>query len=141
VLQLSFGYGLSNLLACIRVGATLVVEAGFAFPGRIVQLLEEQKITGLPGVPTVFQVLLSLSGLAEREFPDLRFITNAGAAIPTTAIADLRRAFPNANFYSMYGQTECIRVCYLPPRSARGAALLRRHSDSRDRGLGGERGW
>jgi long-chain acyl-CoA synthetase len=115
VLQLSFGYGLSNLLACIRVGATLVVEAGFAFPGRIVQLLEEQKITGLPGVPTVFQVLLSLSGLAEREFPDLRFITNAGAAIPTTAIAELRRAFPNASFYSMYGQTECIRVCYLPP--------------------------
>ncbi len=115
VLQLSFGYGLSNLLACIRVGATLVIEAGFAFPGRLVQLLEEQGITGLPGVPTVFQVLLSLSGPAEREFPHLRFITNAGAAIPSAAVADLRRTFPTASFYSMYGQTECIRVCYLPP--------------------------
>ena len=40
VMQLSFGYGLSQLLSCVRVGATLVLEAGIAFPGRIVQALE-----------------------------------------------------------------------------------------------------
>ena len=54
VLPLSFGYGLYQLLMCVRVGATLVLEPGFGFPGRVVEMLEEQRITGLPGVPTVF---------------------------------------------------------------------------------------
>jgi long-chain acyl-CoA synthetase len=115
VLPLSFGYGLSQLLICLRVGATLVLEPGFGLPGRIVQLLEQHEVTGLPGVPTVFQVLLSLHGLADRGLPHLRFLTNAGAALPTPAIGEVRRTFPNARFYSMYGQTECIRTCYLPP--------------------------
>jgi len=115
LLPLSFGYGLSQLLICFRSAATLVLEPGLGLPGRVVQLLEDEEITGLGGVPTVFQVLLSLRGLAERPLPHLRYLTNAGAALPTPAIEAVRRAFPNARLYSMYGQTECIRTCYLPP--------------------------
>jgi amino acid adenylation domain-containing protein len=115
VLPLSFGYGLYQLLTCVRAGATLILEAGLAFPGRVVQLLDEQAVTALPGVPTVFNVLLSLRGLAAREFPRLRVLTNAGAALPSATITELRRVFPSARLYSMYGQTECQRVCYLPP--------------------------
>ncbi len=115
VLPLSFGYGLYQLLTCVRARATLVLEPGFNFPGRVVQLLEEERITGLPGVPTVFQVLISLRGLADRELPHLRFLTNAGAALPAASIAEVRRTFSGARLYSMYGQTECTRVCYLPP--------------------------
>src|SRR5207244_2624699 len=35
-----------------------------------------------------------------------------------------RAIFPNAQIISMYGQTECKRVCYLPPNE------LDRHPDS-----------
>jgi amino acid adenylation domain-containing protein len=115
VLQLSFGYGLCQLLTCMQVGATLVLEEGFSFPGRVVQLLEEHRITGLPAVPTIFQVLVSLRGLADRELPDLRFLTNAGASLPEATVAAVRRTFPGAQLYLMYGLTECIRVSYLPP--------------------------
>jgi acyl-CoA synthetase (AMP-forming)/AMP-acid ligase II len=115
VLQLSFGYGLCQLLTCVRVGATLVLEEGFSFPGRVVQLLEDHRITGLPAVPTILQVLVSLRGLAERELPDLRFLTNAGASLPEATVAAVRRTFPGAQLYLMYGLTECIRVSYLPP--------------------------
>jgi amino acid adenylation domain-containing protein len=114
VLPLSFDYGLYQLLMCTRLGATLVLEPNFAFPGRVVQLLESQKVTGLPGVPTVFQVLLSLRGLADRELPHLRFLTNTGAALPEPTVAAIRRTFPNARLYSMYGLTECKRATYLP---------------------------
>ena len=58
------------------------------------QLLEEQRITGFAGVPTVFQVLLSLRGLAERELPHLRFLTNAGAGLPAPVVEAVRRTFP-----------------------------------------------
>ena len=115
LLPMSFGYGLYQLLTCVRCGATLVLEQGITFPGRIVGLLESEKITGLPAVPTVFQVLISLKGLAERELPHLRFITNAGAGLPAATLAEVRRTFSGAKLYSMYGQTECQRVCYLPP--------------------------
>ncbi len=115
VMQLSFGYGLSQLLSCVRVGGAIALEAGIAFPGRIVQALETHRITGLPGVPTIFQVLTALRGLADRELPSLRFLTNAGASMPAATVEAVRRTFPNARLYLMYGLTECIRVSYLPP--------------------------
>jgi len=85
------------------------------FPGRIVEALETEEITVLPGVPTVWQVLISLQGLADRDLPHLRLLTNAGAALSVARVREVRRTFPNAAIFSMYGQTECTRVCYLPP--------------------------
>ncbi len=115
VVPLSFDYGLYQLIMSLHVGATLVIERGFAFPGRLVELLERERITVLPCVPSIFQVLTSLRGLAERELSDLRIVTNTGAALSTSAIAAVRRTFPRAQLYSMYGLTECKRVSYLPP--------------------------
>ena len=114
-LPMSFDYGLYQLLMCVRVGATLVIEPGFSFPGRLVQALEDEQITALPGVPTMFQVLTSLRGLAERPLPHLRLITNTGAALRAGLIEAIRRTFPGATLYSMYGLTECKRATYLPP--------------------------
>ena len=74
-LPLSFDYGLYQLLLTVLVGGTLVLEKGFAFPGRVVGLLENEGVTGLPGVPTLFGVLLGLRGLGDRELPALRFVS------------------------------------------------------------------
>jgi amino acid adenylation domain-containing protein len=115
VVPLSFDYGLYQLLMCVRVGATLILERGFAFPGRVLQLLEQERITGLPAVPTIFQVLSAALGDRAPELPHLRFLTNTAAALAPATIEGLRAAFPHARLYSMYGLTECKRVSYLPP--------------------------
>jgi len=115
VVPLSFDYGLYQLLMCVRVGATLILERGFAFPGRVLELLSRERVTGLPGVPTIFQVLTSALGEAAPELPDLRFLTNTAAALAPATIEALRAAFPRARLYSMYGLTECKRVAWLPP--------------------------
>jgi amino acid adenylation domain-containing protein len=115
VLPLSFDYGLYQLLLTVMVGGTLVLEKGFAFPGKVVQLLESEGVTGLPGVPTLFGVLLGLRGLEARELPALRYLSNTGAALSVTTIAGLRETFPAARIYSMYGLTECKRCTWLPP--------------------------
>ena len=116
VLPLSFGYGLYQLLMSIRVGATLVLEAGLRLPGTRRAAPRGHRITGLPGVPTLFQVLLSLRGLADRELPDLRFLTNA-AAVAARVAPSTRSAAPSPTpaCISMYGLTECMRTSYLPP--------------------------
>jgi long-chain acyl-CoA synthetase len=113
VVPLSFDYGLYQLLMCVRVGATLVLERGFAFPGRVLELLAREHISALPAVPTIFQVLTSAGAGAVAH--DLRFLTNTAAALAPATIAALRAAFPQARLYSMYGLTECKRVSYLPP--------------------------
>jgi len=120
VLPLYFGYGLYQMLACVRLGATLVLEPGFGAAGRVIQLFEEERITGFAAVPTIYQLLLTLPGLGEREFPHLRFLTNAGAGLPTPVVSAVRSAFPGARLYLMYGQTECQRVCRLLPEEVDG---------------------
>jgi long-chain acyl-CoA synthetase len=117
VVPLSFDYGLYQLLMCVRVGATLILERGFAFPGRVLELLARERVSGLPAVPTIFQILASAGagGEAGHDLPYLRFLTNTAAALAPATIDALRAAFPQARFYSMYGLTECKRVSYLPP--------------------------
>lgn len=116
VLPLSFDYGLYQLLMCVRVGATLVLERSFAFPGRVLGLLEHERITVLPGVPTIFQLLTSVERNGPAlELPHLRLLTNTAAALDPAAVDTLHAAFPGARLCSMYGLTECKRVSYLPP--------------------------
>ena len=114
-LPLSHTYGLYHLIMAVRQGATLVLEPGLAFPGRLVAALERERITFLPGVPTTWEMLTSLPGLAQRPLPHLRTLTNAGAALTVEQVARVRATFGGARLFSMYGQTECKRVCYLPP--------------------------
>jgi acyl-coenzyme A synthetase/AMP-(fatty) acid ligase len=45
----------------------------------------------------------------------MRCLTNAAAGLPPSFHDDIRRIFPNASLYRMYGLTECVRVCYLEP--------------------------
>jgi acyl-CoA synthetase (AMP-forming)/AMP-acid ligase II len=114
-LPLSFGYGLFQVITGMRVGFTVVLDRSFAYPYRSLQRMAEHGVTGLPGVPTTFATLLPMDAFNHRNIPSLRYLTNAGAAIPPAHLRRLREAFPEARIFSMYGLTECTRVCYLDP--------------------------
>jgi len=114
VLPLSFDYGLYQLLMTFKFGGTLVLERSFAYPAAILKRIAEERVTGLPGVPTLFAMLLQLD-LSRFDLSSLRYLTNTAAALPVEHIQRLRAAFPWAKLYSMYGLTECKRTLYLPP--------------------------
>jgi len=114
VLPLSFDYGLYQLLMVFKFGGTLVLERTFAFPAAVLQRVEQEQVTGFPGVPTVFAMLLQMD-LGKFDLSSLRYLTNTAAALPVEHIQRLRDAFPWARLYSMYGLTECKRTLYLPP--------------------------
>jgi len=114
VLPLSFGYGLYQVLVALKTGGTVVLEKSFAYPQAVLQKLASEGVTGFPLVPTMAAMLLQMDLTPYRGTP-LRYLTNAGAAVPTGHIAGLRAAFPGVRLYSMYGLTECQRVSYLPP--------------------------
>lgn len=114
-LPLAFDYGLYQVLLAFKVGATVILEKSFAFPVRILELMVRERATVLPGIPTIFSMLLGLESLGEFDLTALRLITNTAMALPVNQISDLRRIFPQVRLYSMYGLTECKRVSYLPP--------------------------
>ena len=114
VLPLSFDYGLYQLLMVFKFGGTLVLEQSFAYPAAVLRRIEQERVTGFPGVPTLFAMLLQMD-LSQFNLSSLRYLTNTAAALPIEHIRRLRAAFHWARLYSMYGLTECKRTLYLPP--------------------------
>ena len=118
ILPLNFGYGLFQWLSAVRAGATLVLERSFAYPVQVFKRMQEEAATGFASVPTVYAMMLAHDANYPLRFPDMRVVTNAAAALPTEFIPGIRRLFPKARLYKMYGQTECIRSAYLDPARA-----------------------
>jgi acyl-CoA synthetase (AMP-forming)/AMP-acid ligase II len=114
-LPLSHTYGLYQLVMSVRVGARLRLLPAPVLPGQVVAALRDDEITVLPGVPTLWQLLLSFGAAELGRLPRLRLLTNAGAALPPAQSRALQELLPGAAVVAMYGQTECARVCYLPP--------------------------
>jgi len=114
VLPLSFDYGLYQLIMVVAFGGTLVLERSFAYPAAVLQRIEKERVTGFPGVPTIFAVLLRMD-LSQFDLSSLRYITNTAAALPPAHITELSKRFPSCRIYSMYGLTETKRTLYLPP--------------------------
>jgi len=114
VLPLSFDYGLYQLLMTFKFGGTLVLERSFAYPAQVLKRMEEEGVSGFPGVPMIFAILLQMD-LSKFDLSHLRYITNTAAALPPSHIQQIREKFPWATLYSMYGLTETKRTLYLPP--------------------------
>jgi len=113
VLPLSFTYGLYQLLMSCMFGGTIVLENSFSYPHLVLKRIAQERVTGLPLVPSMAVLMLRMGSISEYDFRTLRYITSAGAALPVPHLRSLRRLVPQAKLFNMYGLTECVRVCYL----------------------------
>lgn len=119
VLPFFYCYGLSLLHTHLKVGGSMVLNNSFIFLGSVIKDLKEYRCTGFAGVPSHYQILLKKSeSFKNTEFPDLRYVTQAGGKLHNVFIDEFVQAFPNIEFFVMYGQTEATaRLCYLSPNS------------------------
>jgi amino acid adenylation domain-containing protein len=124
VLPWSFDAGLNQLLATFWAGGTLVIPASH-HPHRLGRQLAEAHITGLAGVPTLWEMLVSRAGaFLDLDLPDLRYLTNTGGPMRGSTLRRIRSSHPGTDIYLMYGLTEAFRSTYLPP------VLVDSHPDS-----------
>jgi acyl-CoA ligase (AMP-forming) (exosortase A-associated) len=115
ILPFSFDAGLNQLMTAFQQGGTLVLQT-FVFAREIVQMLLQERITGLAGVPTLWSLLVQPnSSLEKQQYPHLRYISNTGGRMPQSVLASLRQALPTTKIFLMYGLTEAFRSTYLPP--------------------------
>ncbi|MBN2508848.1 MAG: AMP-binding protein, partial [Spirochaetales bacterium] len=109
-------YGLSLVLTHTLVGGSIVLDNRFLYPNVILDTMKETEATGFAGVPSTFSILLSRSTLSDARFPALRYVTQAGGAMPPAVQKEVVEAFAPAQLFVMYGATEAApRLTYVEP--------------------------
>ena len=90
--------------AAVMVGAALFIERGFD-PGRLLALIETEKITQIFGLPMMYRAMLDHPDIDRRDLSSLRRAMYAMATMPE---AQLRRCLERfgCDFYLLFGQTE-----------------------------------
>ncbi|MGD9857274.1 MAG: class I adenylate-forming enzyme family protein [Planctomycetaceae bacterium] len=116
VLPFFYSYGNSVLLTHLAVGGRLVLATEFVFWNRILDLMQQQRVTGFAGVPSTFAMLLFRSDLGQRRFAHLRYLTCAGGGLFPSHVDRVQELLPKCRLFLMYGQTEATaRLSVLMP--------------------------
>ncbi len=114
-LPLSFDYGLYQIFLAAQAGAAVFVGSPENAGPELLTRLASLRISVLPGVPTLFAMLLKLLHRRPCPLPDLRCMTNTGEHLPKESIAAIHEYLPGVEIFVMYGLTECKRVSILLP--------------------------
>lgn len=116
VLPFYYAYGASVLHTHLLCGARIVLAPNMMFPHLVARALQSERVTGFCGVPSTYALLLAHVSLADLDVPALRYLTQAGGAMPAALVQRVRDALPHVRLFLMYGQTEATsRLTYLPP--------------------------
>jgi len=100
----SFGYK-AGILACLLKGVTLLPHAVFDTED-ILQRISRDRISVLPGPPTLFQSLLAHPNLGQHDLSTLQKATTGAAVIPVEMIRKMKSVLGLDTVITAYGLTE-----------------------------------
>jgi acyl-CoA synthetase (AMP-forming)/AMP-acid ligase II len=121
VLPFHYSFGNSLLLTHFAVGGRVVIDNRFAYPSAVVDTLERSRVSGFSGVPSNYAILAAKTDFLRRDWPDLRYLTQAGGGMTAALTRRLLDELPpHVQLFVMYGQTEAsARLSYVPPERLR----------------------
>jgi acyl-CoA ligase (AMP-forming) (exosortase A-associated) len=117
LLPFNFDYGLNQLTTTLYKGCTIVLFQ-FFMPNSLLSILIDEKITGLPAIPTIWSAVFNPQLCKidpDQQYPALRYISNTGGKLPVPIVKKIRQHFPATRLFLMYGLTEAFRSTYLDP--------------------------
>ena len=100
----NFGYK-AGILACLQTGATLIPQLTFD-PEQAMRIVQDQKITVLPGPPTIYQTLLDHPSRRDFDLSSLRFAVTGAAVVPVVLIERMQGELDFEIVLTAYGLTE-----------------------------------
>jgi acyl-CoA synthetase (AMP-forming)/AMP-acid ligase II len=109
----SFGFK-AGIVVCLLTGATIVPQAVFDVR-RTLELIERERISVLPGAPTVFGSLLHEPGRAARDLSSLRLAVTGAATVPAALVRRMRSDLGFETVLTAYGLTEAVVVTMCRP--------------------------
>ena len=94
-------------------GATLniIPEINFAFPAKLIDYLNDQKITFVFWVPFVLVNVANMDILASKNPEYLKDVFFAGEVMPNKHLNYWRKHLPNCRYANLYGPTEITVDC------------------------------
>lgn len=104
----SFGYK-AGILASVMKGSTLYPQAVFDVDEAL-ERIGRDRISMIPGPPTLYQTILSAPDLASRDLSSLRLAVTGAAAIPVSLIERMRSELAFETVVTAYGLTEACGV-------------------------------
>jgi acyl-CoA synthetase (AMP-forming)/AMP-acid ligase II len=99
-----FGYK-AGWLASLMHGVTILMDQVFE-PGTVLQRIARDRISVLPGAPTVFHELLAHPGLKTTDLSSLRATITGSTTIPPDLIRQMRNELGFSVVLTGYGLTE-----------------------------------
>jgi acyl-CoA ligase (AMP-forming) (exosortase A-associated) len=112
-LPLSFDAGFSQLTTGFAAGAHVVLM-NYLLPKDVIRLCAAHRVSGLTCVPPLWIQIADLEWPSEA-VASMRYFANTGGRMPRATLDKLRRHFPAARPFLMYGLTEAFRSTYLDP--------------------------
>jgi acyl-CoA synthetase (AMP-forming)/AMP-acid ligase II len=117
ILPVSYCFGASVLHTHLYQGGAVVFDSRFMFPDKVLRAVGQYGCTTFAGVPTAYQILLRRSNVRTIPMPTLRRFLQAGGALSSACVREMRATVAHAEFFVMYGQTEATaRISCLPPQ-------------------------
>ena len=107
----------AGILACLVKGATIVPHPVFDVPS-VMQRVDEERITMLPGAPAIYQTILDHPDLASYDLSTLRLAVTGAATVPVEMIRRMASELTFRTIVTGYGLTEST-----------GIATMCRHTD------------
>lgn len=104
----AFGYK-AGWLACLLRGATILPHAVFDVPAVLARVAQE-RVTVLPGPPTLYQTILAHPKLGEFDISGLRLAVTGAASIPVELIRRMKDELGFDTIITGYGLTEACGI-------------------------------
>jgi acyl-CoA synthetase (AMP-forming)/AMP-acid ligase II len=109
----SFGYR-AGLMACVLLRATMYPLARFDVESTL-QIISSERITVLPGPPTLFYSILDHPDRAKYDLSSLRLVVTGAATVPAELMHRIRAELGVAWVVSPYGLTEVAGTATICP--------------------------
>ena len=103
-----------------------VPDIYYVFPIKLMEYIEQNKITHLGWVTSAMQLAVTMGVLDKADISSLDSIIFGGESMPIYVLKEWRKRLPNARFYNSYGATETTAGClhYLVDRDFPDDAVL-----------------
>ena len=111
----TFGYK-AGILACLMAGATVVPEPVFD-SSAVLARIEEERITVLPGPPTLYQTLLAEPRRTAHDLSSLRLGVTGAAVVPVELVKAMADVLGFTTVLTAYGLTESCGTVTMCRRS------------------------
>lgn len=123
-----FDNSILDIFSSVKSGASLHIlpNSLFAFPHKILEYLEQHKISMIFWVPSVLIYFANTKALENFKLKNLKKVLFCGEIMPNFVLNVWRKHLPKTLFANLYGPTEITDVCsyYIVDREFKDEELL-----------------